>query len=418
MLSCLCLTAVIAALVITKIVISSPPGPYVKHANAPPTAVEAHSQERLSYDEIGGQRAARDISDSRGSAEKLNSRDVGIVIVPGIQGTLLYRCTDAKKTSRCSPIFLSPMRSDTIDEIYNHISDIKTGRTIALTHKLDSVDYPAVTCAPKPYSHIGHCNRIPAYGPIRALRRSISTTFPSAKIEGMPYDWRLSISELTSRQSGLSIMTTFARVIDSIGKSKKIIVIAHGHGCRVMAQVLNQTSTELVRQKERIHALVCAAPTHPNQADKAMIEGGGVLLTGDAHSDGDACTNVREKRSDFSFVHSLLGMTRRRIQNVPITKGPWDAPQSWTLVSSNAQRARLANALPSIRELATTNGIFFGMHDVRNVFCIDARATENYTPACYKLMRADERVSVHKMDVDNMDISTLVGDILGRLIKE
>lgn len=402
---------------ITWVVSSSPSGWYVEQKSASPTA-EEFGKKKSSADEFASWKANRDIADSRESVEKANSIDVGVVIVPGIQGTLLYRCRDATKRSGCFPIFLSPLRSDTIDEIYDYISDIKTGKTMALTNKLDSVDYPTITCAPKPYSHIGHCNRVPASGPIRALRGSISSIFPSAAIDGIPYDWRRTFSELTSPQSASSVETTFRRVVGSMEKSKKVIIIAHGHGCRVIAHVLNQTSIEMVQQKKRIHALVCAAPSHRDQAASAMSEGRGVLLTSAAHADGDTCTNVREGQGDFSLVHPLLGMTRRRLQNLPVSKGAWGASQNWRLASSNAQRARLANALPSIRELAASNGSFPSLCGLRNVFCIDARASENYAPGCDQMAWANKHVKLSKTEANDMDIFTLVRNVLGSLIQE
>lgn len=402
---------------ITWVVRSSPAGLQLQQKSTPPTVGE-FDMKNTSADEFASMKVNRDIADPRESVEKANSINVGVVIVPGIQGTLLYRCRDATKRSGCFPIFLSPLRPDTIDEIYDYISDIKTGRTMALTNKLDSADYPAITCAPKPYSHIGHCNRVPGSGPIEALRASISSIFPSVTIDGIPYDWRQPFSELTSRQSASSVETTFGRVIDAMENSKKVVIIAHGHGCRVIAHVLSQTSIKMMQQKKRIHALVCAAPSHRDQATNAMSEGSGVLLTSAAHVDGDTCTNVREEQGDFSLVHPLLGMTRRRLQNLPISKGAWDASQNWRLVSSNAQRARLANALPSIRELATSNNSFPSLCGLRNVFCIDARASENYMPGCDQMAWADKHVKLSKTDANDMDIFTLVRDVLGSLMHE
>lgn len=415
------LTAAFVTLTITVTVGSPSPGSSVQHESTSP--ITTHGS-RVSSVQTDGSTDTNvrsnddDRADAPASTQKVHSVDIGVVIVPGIQGTLLYRCAGLDKSSKCSPIFLSPLTTDIVDRAYKYISDVKTGKTTALTHESGSADYPAITCAPQPYSHIGHCNRLPAHGPIRALRDYITSSFPSATIDSIPYDWRMSTYELTSSRSASSIVPTFAKVIDSIAQPKRVIIVGHGHGCRVIAHLLNGTSDEITLRKARIHAFVCAAPSHPDQAVRALVEGSGILLTEAAHADGDACTNVREKRADFSVVQPLMGLTRRRLKNLPTANGAWDASENWQLVSSIQQRARLASSLPSFKELAASNGGVPSVYDIRNVFCINAQTSENYSPACHMIAHSNQHASLHQSGESDMHISALVGDILGSLVQQ
>lgn len=385
--------------------------------------VGSHTEQRQDQDHIGDddhQSISGDGAIDHSLNVSLAGINIAVIVVPGIQGTLLYRCSRKMKPRTCTPLFLSPLMSERVSNVYQQISDMTTGKTTVLPHEMESADYPASVCAPPPFSHVGHCNVLPARGPIHALKDYLKSEYPSMEIHVIPYDWRRSMVDNISHKSSVSFASILKNVVDSIPMSKKVITIAHGYGCQVVANVLNDSSSGETGQRQRhelrVDSMLCVAPSHPNQAVVALQDGEGLLMSGHAHKRGDTCANVWSGQVDFSGAHGLLGMTRRRFRNQRTPNGAWNTSDESEAASTRMQRIQLARSWNSVTELAQSDGRFPNLYNLRNVVCINAHKSKDYIPACH-MMGDDEHVLRRNVSVNHMQVVDLVKDALGDVLE-
>ena len=164
---------------------------------------------------------------------------------------------------------------------------------------------------------------LPGHGPISELQKK-------HQITPIPYDWRLSSSQLIP--SLTSTISTFPR---------GSVLFAHGTACR-LGTLINAPGI----------TLVCLSPVSPDLAKEALSKGEGLLTLGDAHRYKHPGDNNVEK--DFRMMEHELGLVKKK-RLLPETAGPWDERDLFA--APRAARMQLAARIESISEYAE-GGVF------------------------------------------------------------
>lgn len=397
------------------------------------------------------------------TAQVQSRRRKHVIFVPGFQGTLLYHCRG--QPSSCQPLFLSPLTPATCARTYDRLRYAKSPYITTMHGTAQSVDYASSTCAGRPFSHTGHCNAVPAIGPVQQLISNLSTLMPSAVVHTVPYDWRQSTATLLQSSSTTSFVTAMMRTMKQImrevprksvsGDSERVVVVAHGTACRLLSHLLstwnrNQDFVRDWRQRVGFHTVVCVAPTHPEQAVAALLNGSGMLTKGEAHLHIDACANVdaalgrghsaegtsghgahnahNSRRVDFSHVDSYLGLNRRRVSLLSESGGAWSAPNV-RFAATQAQRMSLAHSFPSVVELSASDGTMPAMDSASPVVCVEAKGAPRNQgnpgakQAACPFVRSPSSSGTHSVPTivraaDELDLVSLVLDTVLRLLAD
>lgn len=346
---------------------------------------------------IHGKQISSDEKEAPTSADRTVSSALSVIFIPSFQGTLLYDCADK---SSCIPLFLSPLSPKTYRQTYDAL---QSSSTIAFRDLHYTVEYPSFTCPPSPFSHIGHCNALPALGAIHDFIANLNSSAPPLVVKVVPYDWRQSIRVLLSSSSKNSFSETLSAILRK--QSKQSVIVAHGTACRLLAHFLNASN-----QISQVKAVICIAPAQSEDGAKALLNGTGLLTEPEsAHVRADACVNVRDSsRLDFSQVDGELGLSRRRREAMQHVPGPWDVIDP-KLVSSKGERISLARGFPAVMELAASGGLVPAILGLKNVVCVDAKREAHTNSLCEVMQHAS---SVIQSGAHKFDLVGLAADIV------
>lgn len=343
-----------------------------------------------------------------------------VIFIPGFQGTLLYDCS-GRTQNTCNPLFLSPL----VPYSYQHVYDsllLPYPAVTAFSHLPYTADYPTFTCPPSPFSHIAHCNPLPAKGTVHQLINHLLQANPPVHVDVVPYDWRQSAPDLLSPSGSSAFVQAFTTALDK--RSAPAVVVAHGTACRLVARFLNTmhtgsgncSSSDTDTDKDSnppVKAFICLAPATSQDAVDALQNGTGLLTEiAHAHAHADACANVWDShRLDFTYIDSELGLSRRRRSAMPHVPGVWDVSGP-RLVSLQSERQRLARGLRALTELAASDGVVPAVPGVRDSVCVAALSEGvRSTPAGCEVMPAASSVA---RDVHRYDLIGLASDVVRR----
>lgn len=352
-------------------------------------------------------------SSSRHETEVLSQRtafansNTTVIFVPTFQATLLYDCAGYKNS--CSPLFLSPLSPWTYQRVYERLI---LPSTVMMPDVEDAVDYPAFTCAPSPFSHIGHCNSVPARGALSELERNLwQHSDPAIQMQRVGYDWRQSMRTLLSMSS--TSFTTSMTMALRRSKDTDLIIVAHGTACTIAANWI-KAQTKTIGY--RIQAFICGAPAGSGDATAALRHGTGLLTAGNSsHIHVDSCANVRDgRRVDFTVVDVEIGLSARRLRSLGHVSGVWDVVGP-KLVSTARERMEFARRLPSVVEMAAGVDDIPSLPNIDRVLCINARNRQSNdnegAQQCQQYFGSGD-AEVVESEADAHDLTALFADTI------
>jgi pimeloyl-ACP methyl ester carboxylesterase len=252
-----------------------------------------------------------------------------IVIVPGFEGSLL--------ATPSANLFLSPLSAASWNRIaevlpltysessgaYKSASTGTHDARVTLAgerYDLPAADYPAATCAPEPFSRVGHCLPLPATGPVANLTALLAAKYSyqhGRTMFGAPYDWRLPPEHLVRGRWG-SDMTA---LLSSLNRNT--LVVAHGYGCTIAAAYLSERAASW--RRAHVARLYCLAAPLDGTVSAALRMISGHLPPYEARRTWSSASNADSaSRLDFRSVEFELGLRRARRRALPFVPGIWD----------------------------------------------------------------------------------------------
>ncbi len=318
------------------------------------------------------------------------THSLSVTFVPSFQGTLLlYRSLTAAHGASPEPLHLCPLSRHSVSDLYTKV----LSRRISIS---DRVEYAQCRCAPRPYSHEGHCNVMPVRNSgVSLLRAMLSAA--SVRLKTVPYDW-------TMRSE--AIVSTFIAPALQNGDSR--IVIAHGSACGLVAAALSNN-----------HVFVCAFPVANSTARSAIEEGedSELVNVGHSHRYFDAMSEANVHSTFMSDVDAGISKRRLRRLSPDLVDGPWGRHRKseeagLPFAAERQVRKEFFSRIEFLAEFARTDDRIQPRGSAcRYSVCIESMKDRN----CRRLFESANEVVVANTN-DMYDLSESVAQVVKKLL--